>query len=624
MEIAITLLGICAVVLLARRVAARFPVPAPLVLILVGIVGSYLPFVPKIALSPEVVLLGILPPLLYAAAIRTSLVDFARNRVAIFGLSVGLVLFTAAGVGLLIWWILPIPFAVAFALGAVVAPPDAVAATAVGRAIGMPRGIVSVLEGESLLNDATALVSLRTAIAAAGLGASVASRVTPGRVVLDFLWALLGGVAIGLVVAFVVEAIRRRASEPTSDTVLSVMVPFAAYLPAEGTHASGVIAVVTAGLLLGHRSPRSQSGASRISERVNWASIQFLLENAVFLLIGLQVSYVVESVGSSSLGTARIVAAALGTLAAVLVLRPLWVFPFRWIVTRGFGREAPWPWRHSAVLSWAGMRGVVTLAAALLLPASTPHRDVLVLVAVVVTVGTLLVQGTTLPVLARALDVRGPDPREDALQTAVVMQAATRAGLARLEGEPGVDAATRDLLRERATERVNQLWERVVARTDSQTPSDRYRRLRLALLDAERAEVLRLRDTGRADHEVLRVVLAGLDVEETRLQRIDEGVERVRDSDVLLPEPLQGRCEHLDEAPTCVEPQTPEGCAECLRDGTEWVHLRLCLACGHVGCCDSSPNRHATAHWHETAHPVMRSLEPGEAWRWCYIDEVTA
>jgi CPA1 family monovalent cation:H+ antiporter len=621
---AITLLAVSGVVLAGSALSRRLGLPAPLVLILVGILGSYLPFVPEITLSPQVVLLGILPPLLYAAAIQTSLVDFARNRAVILGLSVGLVIFTATGVGLLVWWLLPVPFAVAFALGAVVAPPDAVAATAVGRAIGLPRGVVSVLEGESLVNDATALVALRTAIAAAGLAVGTSGDMTPGGVAIDFLWASLGAVAIGLVVATVVEAIRRRTSEPTFDTVLSVLAPFAAYLPAEGAHASGVIAVVTAGLVLGHRSPMSQAGPSRLSERINWASIQFLLENAVFLLIGLQVFYVVDRVGASSLGAGRIAAAALATLAAVLLLRPLWVFPFRWFTTRVLGREAPWPWTHSAILSWAGMRGVVTLAAALLLPEATPHRDVLVLIAVLVTVGTLLIQGTTLPSLARRLGVQGPDPREDALQAATVMHAAVRVGLARLEERDDVDATTRELLRERATDRVNQLWERVGSRSSNPpTPGDRYRKARLDLLEAERAEVLRLRDAGRADHEVLRLVLAGLDVEETMLQRVDDQVERLREGDVILPVHLSAPCPHLEEAPTCIAALTPEGCAECLRDGTEWVHLRLCLTCGHVGCCDSSVGKHASAHSRENSHPVVRSIEPGEAWRWCYVDGVT-
>ena len=624
-DIAIGLLAIAATVLAGAWLAERVRVPAPLVLILVGILGSYLPFVPEVELSPEVVLLGILPPLLYAAAIQTSLVDFRANRGAILGLSVGLVLFTALGVAVFLNLLLDIPFAVAFALGAVVAPPDAVAATAVGRQIGLPRGIVSILEGESLVNDATALVSLRTAIAAAGLAAGVAGEVTAGGIILDFAWASVGGVAIGLAVAALVEIVRRRiSSSATSDTVLSFMAPFLAYVPAETLHASGVIAVVAAGLTLGHRSPRTQRGASRLSEKINWSSIQFLLENAVFLLIGLQVSYVIDRVRGSELSTGLIVAAAIGTLGVVLVLRPVWIFPYRFLTTRLLRTEEPTPWSYPAVLSWAGMRGVVTLAGALLLPLATPDRDVLILIAVVVTIGTLLLQGMTLPWLARRLGVRGPDPREDVLQAATVLQSACRAGVTALDAQPDVTEGTRHLLVSRARDRVNQMWEQLGRRDEEspETPSEEYRRVRLAMLDAERAEVLRIRDAGLADHEVLRTVLSALDLEETVLTRIDAQAERV-DEEVRLPSQIdESGCEHLAAAGHSIRPRTPDGCEECLRDGTTWVHLRLCLSCGHVGCCDSSVGKHADRHHDETGHPVMRSIEPGEAWRWCYVDQL--
>ncbi|MER7073839.1 Na+/H+ antiporter [Terrabacter sp. NPDC000476] len=628
MEIAIGLLAIAATVLGGSWLADRFDLPPPLVLIVVGILGSYLPFVPEVALSPDVVLLGILPPLLYAAAIQTSLVDFRNNRGVILGLSVGLVLFTALGVALFLRWVLGIDFALAFAIGAVVAPPDAVAATAVGRRIGLPRRLVTILEGESLVNDATALVSLRTALAAAGLASGVAAGgVSFGGVVLDFAWASVGGAAIGVVVALLVTVLRRHFStEPAFDTVLSFMVPFAAYVPAEELHASGVIAVVTAGLVLGHKSPRTQSGASRLSERINWTSIQFLLENAVFLLIGLQVFYVVDSARASTLSAGQIALAAVGTLVAVLVLRPLWVVPFRWVSTHVLRNEAQAPWTHTVVLSWAGMRGVVTLAAALLLPPTSPqnpHRDVLVLIAVVVVVGTLLIQGTTLPGLARRLGVRGPDPREDALQAATVLQAATRAGLDVLE-TADVDDGTREMLRSRSEDRLNHMWERLGPQSGDadDTPSARYRRARMQMLQAERAEVLRLRDEGRADHAVLRVVLSALDLEETMLDRYDDQESRLAESEMLPVDTIEAPCEHLQHTEACLPARTPEGCEECLRDGTTWVHLRLCLQCGHVGCCDSSEWKHATAHFHESQHPVMRSIEPGESWRWCFVDEV--
>ena len=621
MELALTLLAVAATVVVFSAIARRAGLAAPLVLIVVGVIGSYLPFVHEPGLSPDVVLVGLLPPLLYAAAIRTSLVDFGDNRATIIGLSVGLVLFTALGVGLVTYWLLPIPFAAAFALGAVVGPPDAVAATAVARRIGLPRRMVTVLEGESLVNDATALVSLRTAVAAL----TAAGTVSLGGVALGFGWAVVGGVGIGVVVALVVGLVRRREDDTVIDTALSFLVPYLAYLPAEKVHASGVLAVVVAGLLLGHKSPVIQTASSRMSERINWRTVQFILENSVFLLIGLQMRRILRDVGDSGLGWGTITLVCGAVLLTVVVLRPVWVFPFRWLKTRLGARTGhPFaPWTDSAVLSWAGMRGVVTLAAALTLPPTTPHRALLVTVAMVVTVGTLLVQGATLPWLARRLGVRGPDPREDALQEASILQSSVAAGLSALEKCEDVEPQMMDLLRERAENRTNIVWERLgQGREDGrEPPSETYRRLRMVMLQAERRELLRLRDARSADHEVLSHVMAQLDVEESMLDRIEERTSALRDDPLLPPERAEDECEHLAaHHDRYVAPNTPHGCADCLREGMQWVHLRLCLDCGNVGCCDSSPGRHAEKHFSSTGHPVMRSFEPGEAWRWCFVD----
>ncbi|CCH79280.1 putative sodium/proton antiporter [Nostocoides japonicum T1-X7] len=629
MQFAFTLVVIAGTVIVVSRLASGRGFPVPLAMLAVGVVGSLLPFVPDLDLSPEVVLFGLLPPLLYAAAIQTSLIDIEENRVTIIGLSVGLVLFTAAGVGALVHVLLGIPFALAFALGAVVAPPDAVAATAVARRIGLPRRITTILEGESLLNDATALVSLRTALAVAGLatghhGEHVVRHVTANSVTLAFLWAVVGGVGIGVVVFLLVGWVRRQLTETVADTALSFVVPFLAYLPAEYVGASGVLAVVTAGLFLAHKSPILQSAASRMSERINWASITFLLENAVFLLIGLQISHIVMDVEDSSVSLPYALLVSLLVLLACLVLRPLWCFPFRFLADRIAHRRTP-P-RHIAVVSWAGMRGVVTLAAALTIPTYADDRSVLVLVALVVTVGTLVLGTFTLPMLARALDVRGPDPREDALQEATVVQAATSAGLRALEKDPDSEQHALEIIRRQADMRVNRVWERLgTLRGDdgaSETPSETYRRMRLAMLDAERAKVLRIRDAGSVDHEVLQSVMNQLDAEEAALQWGVTRQARLRDAVLRAPDRVAASCEHLAAAPDSTVPRTPEGCEECLRLGWDWVHLRLCLTCGHVGCCDSSRGKHADAHYAETGHPVMQSLEPGEAWRWCYVDSV--
>ncbi|SDP29663.1 sodium/proton antiporter, CPA1 family [Pedococcus dokdonensis] len=622
------IVAIIGTVIVVAGFAQRLRVAAPLALLVVGVAASYVPWFDNPELSSEVVLVGLLPPLLYAAAIRTSLVDFRANLFPILGLSVGLVLFTAAGVGLVSYWILGVPFAVAFALGAIVAPPDAVAATAVARRIGLPRRIVTILEGESLVNDATALVSLRTAIAAFPLAAAAVGghtdKVTLGSVALDFTRAVVLGVGFGVVVGLVIAYVRRKVTESAIDTSISFIVPYLAYLPAEKLHGSGVLAVVVAGLLLGHKSPIVQNASSRVSERINWSTIQFILENVVFLMLGLQMRRLVSDASETGPGWGTIVATCLAVLATVIILRPIWVFPFKWVQHRFMEGEGKFHPKAAAVISWAGMRGVVTLAAAFALPAETPQRSTLVLAAMAVTVATLLLQGLSLPWLAKTLGVRGPDPREDALQEATILQSSVAAGLKALEEHDDVDGEIIETLRSRAENRTNIVWERLgQGRADAvETPSATYRRVRMIMLDAERTELLRIRDAGTVDQEVLGHVFAQLDIEESMLDRIEERSDELREDPLLPPERAEDECEHLaSHHDRFVAPTSPHGCEECLRDGTTWVHLRLCLDCGHVGCCDSSPQKHASAHFREDRHPVMRSFEPGESWRWCFVDE---
>ena len=627
MEIALTLVTLLAIVVAVSAIAGRLNLSAPLVLIVVGIAASYAPFIPDFELTPEIVLVGLLPPLLYAAAIRTSLVDFRANKRPIILLSVGLVLFTTAGVGLLVWQLLGVPLAAALALGAVVAPPDAVAATAIARRVGLPRRVVTILEGESLVNDATAIVTLRTSIAAIGGTVSV------WQAGAGFVVSAAGGIAIGLVVALVVGRIRRYIEDEVTDVAVSLLTPWIAYLPAEEIHVkgldsqpSGVLAVVVAGVILGHKSPLIQSGASRLFERTNWATISYVLENAVFLLIGMQVRSIVDDLDQSTLSATRITATCLAVLAAVIVLRFVWVFPATYLprlVPRIAATEPHPDPRAIFMVAWTGMRGVVTLAAVFLLPQSVPEREVLVMIAFVVTVGTLMIQGLTIPTLVRVLGVPGPDVHEDHLQEATIYQAVTDAGKAYLDeevqGTVGDDVMHR--LRERATDRTNAVWERLGG---LETPSAQYSRLRASMLRKEREELLRIRDLGSVDQSILQRVMNALDVEESILDRLSEGETTAdRETDLRSPVDPDAACEHLRVACDYPKPLTPTGCEECLRDGSQWVHLRLCMTCGHVGCCDSSPDQHASGHFAETGHPVMRSFEPGEAWRWCFVDEAT-
>jgi Na+/H+ antiporter len=624
-NIALTILAVAASVLVVTAAADRLRFSAPLLLMLVGIGASFVPVIHVPQLSPEVVLLGFLPPLLYAASFRTSIMDFRANRRSIASLSILLVIVTALAVGLVTWLILPVNFAVAFCLGAVVAPPDAVAATSIARRIGLPRRLVTILEGESLVNDATAITCLRVGIAA------IAGGVSAGGAVLGFVIAAVGGVGIGLLVGVIVVPIRRRLTQPVFDTAISLLVPFAAYLPAEGLpilgyHGSGVIAVVTAGLLLGHKSPVIQTGQSRLSERVYWATIQFLLENTVFLLIGLQARTILRAVLNSSLGFGRIAWFCAAVLGSVIVVRMLWVTASR-VFTFRHDRDTPGvrvPWSNTLVIGWAGLRGVVTLAAAFLIPESVPERDLLILAAMVVTAGTLLLQGLTLPPMVRALKLRGPDPRSDALQAATVLQTASNAALTALDEIVTSEDApeTVEMLRQRITARPDSLWEKLGADGGGETPSEQYRRLRLGTLQAERDEVLRIRSSGTVDHDVIEQVLSSFDIEESMLTIATERSARLTDGQaVVTPADPTGTCDHLEAAGTEIEPNGPGICEDCVREGTRTVHLRICLGCGNVGCCDSSVGRHAERHFKNSRHPVMRSFEPDESWRWCYVDE---
>jgi NhaP-type Na+/H+ or K+/H+ antiporter len=487
--------------------------------------------------------------------------------------------------------------------------------------VGMPRRMVTVLEGEGLVNDATALVALRSAIAA------TSSAVSIWGVGLSFVGTALGGVAVGLVVALVTGKLRKLIQDEITDTAVSLITPFLAYLAAEELHSSGVLAVVVAGLTLSHKAYLLQSASSRIFERTNWATIEFMLENTVFFLIGLQVRQIIEDAGHSGLPSGRVVLVCVAVPLTVMLVRPLWVFPMAYlprhlpIVRRWTYPGQPVPLAMPAGISWAGMRGVVTLAAAFVLPDDTPYRSVLILVALVVVGATLILQGATLSLVLRRLGLFGPDRAEDTLQLATVQQKVAAAGLERLDeiAGPDVNKQVLERLRRRSKERSDAAWERLGG--EDETPSQAYARLRTQMIDAERTALIKIRDHGAVPHEVLRVALGAIDVEETVLELGESLHLRDRDEDLVLPNPLPA-CEHLAAADNATAPRTPEGCEECLKEGWDWVHLRLCLACGHVGCCDSSFGKHATGHFHETAHPVMRSFEIGEAWRWCYVDDV--
>jgi CPA1 family monovalent cation:H+ antiporter len=521
----LVVVGLVTTVVAVSVVARRLGALSPILLVVVGLALSFVAAVPQVRLDPEIVLIGVLPPLLYVAAVETSVPAFRYNLRPILLLAVGLVLFTTACVGYAVHLLLPqVPLAATFALGAIVAPPDAVAATAVARRIGLPRRVVAILEGEGLINDATALVLFRVAVAAA-----VGKTLTPLGVAGDALLAAGGGIVIGAVGGIVLAWVHRKITQPLIDNSVSLLAPWVVYAPAEQLHASGVVAVVVTGLYLGHRYPTLMSAASRLQMEAFWRMVKFVLEGSVFLLVGLQLRFIVHDLNAP---LPLVVKATVTVLAVVVVTRFVWLFPETYLVRlipRIRRRDPAPPMQYPIVIAWAGMRGVVTLAAALALPAALaggkPYpRDLFVWLAFSVIVGTLVLQGMTLPAVVRWLRIPRDDPKRDALAEASVQQEAARAARERLEKEASRDGQIPEAVLERLhtmlADRTNLAWERLGGRR-RETPSEAYSRLRRAMIDAERNVFRRARDEGKIPEEVLRRAQRDMDLEESLLQRED-------------------------------------------------------------------------------------------------------
>lgn len=502
----------------------RLRLPAPLTLVVTGLAISAIPGVPDYQLDPKLVLYGILPPLLYSAALDSSAIQIRANIRSITLLAVGLVLFSTGCVGLVAWWLVPgLPPSAALALAAVIAPPDAVAAVAIGRSLGLPRRVMTVLGGESLFNDATALTALRVAVGA-GVGTGFSATAELG----GFVFTAASGVALGAVLGWVVHQVRLRLRDPRMESALGLVVPFAVYALAERIHASGVLAVVVTGLYLSHHS--AQAGfATRLQDQAVWQAADTVLEAFVFALIGLQLPAVARGLP----GDIRpLLLATAAVIATAVLARVIWVFPATYLPRALFAglkaRDPAPPWQVPAVISWAGMRGVVTLAAAAALPEFTatgapfPGRPEIIFVAFCVTVVSLLLHGLTLPWVIRRLGLRGSESQQDALAEADAVHAATLAGLERLESaSQGAPDSVTARLRTVAESRSRSVWERLGrAQTESgEPPSAVYRRLRLEMLAAERETLVSLRNTGRINDEILSRTLHALDLEQAILSR---------------------------------------------------------------------------------------------------------
>jgi len=486
---------------------------APVSLIAIGAVASFVPGIPRIEIEADLILYGLLPPLLFAAAIRTSLIDIRARGDSILLLSVGLVAFTFVTVGLTAWAVVPgITLAAGLAFGAVVAPTDAVAVMAISGRLRLPRRLVTILEGESLLNDAVALVALNASIAA------IVSVVNPGTVAIDLVVAVVVGAGVGLIVGYVVSEIRRRLNSAVLDTGLSLVLPYVAFIPAQMLHGSGVLAVVIAGLLLGYRSPAIQSAEARIAEGINWRTIRFLLENAVFLLIGLSLAGIVEEAVEIAPGVWPMILIGAAIVVAVFVSRVIWVGISTAVYRFGPARlrERSWGWNNGIAVAVAGMRGVVTLAAVFLLPESTPGRPLLQLLAFIVIAATL-VGGLALPRIITLLKLPAPNAAQELSQRRLLVAEARAAGLQRLESETtdGEEGAVLERLR-----LESEFIREAVDMTDDGAP-DRlasYARLRRVMIAAERDAVRIARSEGRYEEYAVRAVLASIDAEELALK----------------------------------------------------------------------------------------------------------
>lgn len=527
MENVAIVLGLVTFAVVVATLAERLRAPAPSLLVLAGLLVALIPAVPPIQVSPDLIALVVLPPLLYAAAIDVSVRELRSVMRPVAALAVGLVLLTAAVVAVVLHLVSPqVTVAAGFVLGAILASTDPVAVSALARRLRLPPRLLALVQGESLLNDATSLVLFRVAVGVvvAGGGVGVAS------VVGQFVWLGAGGALIGTVLALLVEALRRGVHDPVLDTVLALLTPYVVYLAAEYLHSSGVTAVVVCGLLLSRRTQRLSTGPVRLQVQHVYAVVVFLLESVVFALIGLEIPGLVERLRDAD---SRFVVPALVVTLAVIVTRAVWVFPTGRLGSVRSRSGQGWPWRELAVVSWAGTRGVVPLAAALSIPLLTdagepfPERDFLQVLAICTIAITLVVQGMTLEPVVRRLGV-WQDPSDLRRQRALARHAIAVAALARFDGlaadsgepEAVLERLRRDLrLRE---ERTGARLERVAspgstAADDVASTGAAYRRLRLELLAVESAELARLRSEGTIGEEVRREVQRGLDLEEARL-----------------------------------------------------------------------------------------------------------
>jgi len=521
---ALLLFGLLAAVATLLALAPALHIPYPILLVLGGLALGFVPGIPHIALKPQIVLVAILPPLLYSSAFFTSLRDLRTNIRPLSLLAVGLVLVTAVSVAAACHtFISGLSWPVSFVIGAIVAPTDAVAATAIASRVGLPRRIVAIIEGESLVNDATALVVYGFAVAAV-----VTGTFSLWHAVWRFVVDVIGGVCVGLAIGYVIRQVRRRLNHSPTEIAIAIFSGYFAYLPAEALGVSAVLAAVTVGVYVGWYTPELTTVQTRLQGDAVWEILVFMLNGLLFALIGLQLRPILD--GLSGRSPATLVTDGLVVSGAVILTRLIWIYPAtylpRWLFPSIRARDPYPPWQAPTVIGWAGLRGAVSLAAALALPLSTvngtafPQRDFVIYLAFCTILATLVFQGLTLPFLIRVLGLE--DDGIAAKEETKARIYASEAALGRLD-----ELAGEEWVREGTLERMRGAYEfrriRFAARFDGEDDgsieqqSQDFQRLRREVLDAERRAVVDLRRQGRIDDAVMNRIQRDLDLEDARL-----------------------------------------------------------------------------------------------------------
>ncbi|GAB2663935.1 sodium:proton antiporter [Gordonia jinhuaensis] len=569
MELTLVAVGGVAVAVTIASFSRRLGIAAPLLLVVFGAALSFVPGVPRVDIDPEWILTVVLPPLIYSAAINMPTQDLRRDIKAIGGLAVVLVVATTVGAGWVCHMLVPeIGWPAAFALGAVISPTDAVAATSVGRKLGLPSRLLSVLEGEGLINDAAALTLLKSASAA------IAASVSLWHVVGSFVYSVVVAIVIGAVAGYLTVRVRAVLHDSVLNTAVSFVVPFVAFIPAEDLGASGILATVVAGLVTGHLGVKYLDAQARVSQTLNWRTLSFLLESFVFLYMGLSLKHLIDDVHPGALDLWNTIGIGLIMSVTVIVIRIVFVAPLVGVMHRDAQqaeehkpRLQEWQkrlsdndfvsrftprriahierrverasgdieyllnqrvgWRGGVVLGWAGMRGAITVAAANTLPADTPYRAQLLLVAFVVAAFTLLVQGGTLPLVIKAIKVPSDDPvklRSDYESLITTVSSAGRDVINEAADRGQVSVAVID--RVRSDSRIAEEQSEAEGEGEAQRQAvdidqfREYRQLRLQVIDAERDALIKARDSGAYSSQAVSNAQRQLDVQESAIRLV--------------------------------------------------------------------------------------------------------